>query len=318
MSRIERALERAQSLQASGKSAMEEGSKPSILERAAGVASERSRQNEVVQNNAPVVSPAAVSDIQPGKGAKHVAPPPNMFGTSTLVRQTPITDSSKIVAAQGLYSPASEEYRKLKEQLVKLTSTKGYKNTILVTSSTVGEGKSITSVNLAVSLAMEFDHTVLLIDADIRRPTCHTYFNCGVTPGLAECLLDGVEMKDALVPTGIGRLSFLPAGRPVDNPVEVLSSSLMRDFIAEIRHRYPDRYVIIDTAPVLPFAEARTLSRFVDGTLLVVRERAVSVNDVQETLQALNGSKILGIVYNGAAKTSSHGSYYAYSYGHQM
>lgn len=313
MSRIERALEKAQSLQA-GATVVEEEAKTSILERATSVASERNSQSGQVGVQRSSVVPAQPSD----RGARHVAPRLHVSGASTLVRQTPVTDSSKIVAAQGLYSPASEEYRKLKEQLVKLTNSKGFQNTILVTSSTVGEGKSVTSVNLAVSLAMEFDHTVLLIDADIRRPTCHTYFNCGVAPGLAECLLDGIELKDALVSTGIGRLSFLPAGRPVDNPVEVLNSSLMRDFLAEIKHRYPDRYIIIDTAPVLPFAEARVLSRFVDGTLLVVRERSVSVSDVQETLQALNGSNILGIVYNGAAKTSSHGSYYAYNYGHQM
>ncbi|UZP67544.1 XrtA-associated tyrosine autokinase [Desulfovibrio mangrovi] len=317
MSRIERALERAESLQA-GKTAAEGEEKPSILERAAGAASERNRTPEPMQGDSDVATPASAG-AAPGRVAKHVAPRLKLSGKSTLVRQTPEIDTSKIVAAQGLYSPASEEYRKLKEQLVKLTNSKGFQNTVLVTSATVGEGKSITAVNLAVSLAMEFDHTVLLIDADIRRPTCHNYFNTAVEPGLAECLLDGVEVKDALVATGIGRLSFLPAGRPVDNPVEVLNSSLMKDFLAEIKSRYPDRYVIIDTAPVLPFAEARVLSRFVDGTLLVVRERAVSVREVQETLQALSGANVLGIVYNGATKANSPGSYYyGYHYGHKI
>ena len=188
---------------------------------------------------------------------------------------------------------------------------------IMVTSSTVGEGKSLTAVNLAVSLAQEFDHTVLLIDADLRRPTCHTYFGQQSGPGLSDCVMEKLPLKDALIATGIGRLSFLPAGRGVPNPGELFNSAVMRDFLLEVKNRYPDRYIIIDTAPVLPFAETRVLSRIVDGTILVVREGAVAIRDVKDSFQALEGTNMLGLVYNGSSKATAPNGYYAYAYAYR-
>ena len=350
MSKIERALERAQSRQASSRSGKSDsdGEKLSILERATetannlqhdtqsvqqaagpisasvhqGVSSSTNSTNSAVATGATVAASSAevVSDGQNSSGKQVRAQVP----TDSSGSETPLTSqnmnvvlSSKVAAAQGLYSHASEEYRKLKEQVVKLTNQSGFQNMLMVTSSTMGEGKSVTSVNLAVSLAQEFDHTVLLIDADMRRPTCHTHFGLEGQPGLAECLLDNLPYKDAIVSTGIGRLSFMPAGRVLSNPGELFNSSLMRDFLVEVKNRYPDRYIILDTAPVLPFAETRVLSRIVDGTILVVREGTVAVKDVKQTFQALEGSKILGMVYNGSTKATAPSGYYAYAYAYR-
>ncbi|MBV5339600.1 MAG: tyrosine-protein kinase family protein [Deltaproteobacteria bacterium] len=213
-----------------------------------------------------------------------------------------ITLANKLlVTVNDPYTQAAEEYRKLKSVVVKLTKEGSFLNMLMVTSSVGGEGKSLTSLNLALSLAQEFDHTVLLVDADIRKPTIHSYLGIENSAGLTDCLLDGVDVKDALIRTGIGKLSFLPAGRSVPNPAEVFTSQRMRDFFLEMKNRYHDRYIIIDTPPVLPFAETRSLSAIVDGIVLVAKEGLVTLRNIEETMEYIKGAPMLGIVYNEAA-----------------
>lgn len=206
-----------------------------------------------------------------------------------------------LVTAIDPHTQAAEEYRKLKSVIVQLTKSESFMNMLMVTSSIGSEGKSVTAANLALSLAQEFDHTVLLVDADIRKPTLHTYLGTENTVGLTDCLLDGVNVRDALIHTGIGKLSFLSAGRAVPNPAEVFTSQRIRDFFLEMKNRYKDRYIIIDTPPVLPFAETRSLSTIVDGIVLVAKEGLVTLHNIEETMACLKGTTMLGIVYNEAA-----------------
>lgn len=216
-----------------------------------------------------------------------------------------------LVTVNDPHTPAAEEYSKLKSFIVKLTKEGPFLNMLMVTSSIGGEGKSLTSLNLALSLAQEFDHTVLLVDADIRKPTLHSYLGIDNSVGLTDCLLDGVDVKDALIRTGIGKLSFLPAGRSVPNPAEVFTSQRMRDFFLEMKNRYHDRYIIIDTPPVLPFAETRSLSTIVDGIVLVAKEGLVTLHNIEETMECIKGTPMLGIVYNEAV-TEFHRDHYHY------
>ena len=181
-----------------------------------------------------------------------------------------------LVSLNDIVSPAAEEFRKLKQNLVRLTKKKGFQNTIVITSGTVGEGKSVTSTNLAISLAQEFDHTVLLVDADLRKPSCHELLCMDQGYGLSDCLLEGTDVSKAIIRTGIGKLSFLPAGTPMANPGELLASQRMATVLREMKERYSDRFLIIDTPPVLPFAESRTLARLADMVVLVVREQRLS------------------------------------------
>jgi exopolysaccharide/PEP-CTERM locus tyrosine autokinase len=216
-----------------------------------------------------------------------------------------------MVVVNAPLSPMAEEYRKLKESVVKMTKRDRFDNLIVVTSATVGEGKSMTAVNLAACLAGEFDHTVLLIDADLRRPTVHKYLQLGSRKGLSDCLREGLDVGELLVKTDIGKLSVLPAGTPVANPVELFSSDIMRNLFREMKTRYSDRYIIIDTPPVLPFAETRSIARLADGVLLVVKEGQPSLGQIEEALDVLD-TKVLGIVYNGAQQQHRN-SYYYYS-----
>ena len=209
------------------------------------------------------------------------------------------------------HSPAAEEYRKLKSVLVKLTDGERFKNAVMVTSSVPGEGKSLTALNLAASLAQGLDHTVLLIDADLRRPSLHRYLEIEQGPGLADILSGKAEIPDTIVQTGLGKLSLIRSGSPVDNPVELFSSQKMRALVDELKNRYPDRYIIFDTPPLLPFAESRALANIVDGVLLVVMERLATQEDVVEAYEAVKGPALLGVVYNAAAE-NMHDERYAY------
>ncbi|ACH38787.1 protein tyrosine kinase, putative [Citrifermentans bemidjiense Bem] len=210
------------------------------------------------------------------------------------------------------HSPAAEEYRKLKSALVKMTTGDVFRNCLMVTSSIPSEGKSLTALNLALSLAQELDHTVLLVDADLRRPSVHRYLNVEQGVGLSELLTGEAQVGETIIPTGIGKLSIIRAGRAIENPAELFTSQRGKALLTELKLRYPDRYIILDTPPVLPFAEARSLAHLVDGVLFVVMERLVSQANLKDALESLKACPILGMVYNAAAVDDKDGRYSYY------
>lgn len=237
---------------------------------------------------------------------RHTAPLPE------TVADRITSDDPLLVTLNDPASPVAEEFRKLKAILVKMTSVKPFRNVLMVTSAIPNEGKSLTSLNLAISLAQEYDHTVLLLDADLRRPSLHRYLNIERNVGLADCLTRGVDLGEAIVPTGIGRLSVVTAGCTVPNPAELLASARMKSFVEEIKHRYTDRYVIFDTPPLLPFAETRSLAHLVDGVVFVVKEQTATKDNVRDAMEALKGTDLLGIVYNDTTITQNVERYYSY------
>jgi len=260
MSRIEKAMERATKLR-----------QESVLPR-------RNLISELTQ--------------KPEHRPNHIPPP------ASAVTEKIASDNPFLVNLNAPSSPIGEEFRKLKSELVKLTTGEVFNNTLLITSSVPNEGKSVTALNLAISLAQEYDHTVLLIDADFRRPSIHHYLGIKLQKGFSDCLLGEAEMGEIIIPTGIGRLSVITAGRQVPNPVELFASQKTEALIGEVKNRYHDRFIIFDSPPVLPFAEARTLAHLVDGVLFVVKEQLASQNNVKEGIDALKGCVILGMVYN--------------------
>ncbi len=220
----------------------------------------------------------------------------------------------KLVVLKTPTLPEAEEFRKLKEALLKtIQSKERFNNVILVSSAHKGEGKSLTTVNLAISLAQGYDHSVLIVDAEMRMPTCHRYLNITPEFGLSDYLKGDIVLSKALVPTGIGKLVLLPAGNSAQNPLELLSSNSMRRLMEEIRTRYHDRIIIIDSPPTLLFAETRALADFADVVVLVVREGQTSLEDIQECQKLLN-NKIFGIVYNATQYVQPYNNYYYSSY----
>ena len=212
------------------------------------------------------------------------------------------------------HSPVSEQYRKLKTNLVKQTKKDEFHNILMVTSTLPREGKSLTALNLAISLAQDFDHTVLLIDADLRSPSIHRYLEFEPTIGLSDCLKNGTDIGEAIIRTGIGKLSVIPAGKAMPNPLELISSRKMQDLIREMKHRYRDRYVIFDTPPLLPFAESRSLGHMMDGIVFVIKEGEASQENIREALDSVKGCRILGVVFNESSVCAEDNIYGDYSY----
>ncbi len=207
-----------------------------------------------------------------------------------------------------------EEYKKLKSVIVQMTDKEKFLNTLMFTSTMSGEGKTLTVLNLAISLAQELDHTVLVVDADLRQPSVHEYLGLKPQAGLVECLTQDVPLEDVLVKTGIGKLVILPAGSPVANPAELLSSKRMKEMVQELKKRYPDRYVLFDTTPVLSFAESFSLASFMDGIVFIVREGRAKSHQVKMALDSLKkNNNILGVVYNDSHFVSKKDNdYYSY------
>lgn len=193
-----------------------------------------------------------------------------------------------------------EEFNKLRSSIISLTRRETFLNTIMVTSTVSEEGKSMTALNLAISLAKEHDHTVLLVDSDLRRPAIHKYL--GLTPekGLVHCLRDELPIEEVLIKTGLGKLVILPAGDAISDPVDLLASQRMKKIVKELKERYPERYVIFDSPPAMPFADAGILATFIDAVLFVVREGRADRVDVEKTLKELKADTFLGVVYNDA------------------
>ena len=251
---------------------------------------------------APITAPDPIlREAQP----VHI-PPPLKCVEERITAENPL-----LVTLNDPLSPAAEEFRKLKSTLVNLTKEGNFKNTLLVTSAVPNEGKSITALNLAISLAQEINSTVLLVDADMRRPSIHRYLDIPNGQGVSDCLRGSVEVGQVILATGIGRLSVITAGSDVKNPVELVTSQKMQEFIEELKLRYVDRYVIIDAPPVLPFAETRTLGRLVDGVLFVIKERLASQRNIHDALDALSGCELIGAVYNDTA-IDLHDEHYSY------
>jgi exopolysaccharide/PEP-CTERM locus tyrosine autokinase len=217
-----------------------------------------------------------------------------------------------IVTVTQADSPIAEEYRRLKSLLIRETKA-DFLNSIMVTSSVEGEGKTLTAINLAITLAQEIDHSILLVDADLRNPMIHNYLGVSCKYGLSDYLAGNVSVSEILVKTGIGNLVLLPAGSTVSNPVELLASDKMRSLIKELKQRYMDRYVIIDTPPILAFAEAITIGSSVDGVIFVVKERGPQKKLVENALSQIKKLNILGIVLNHSDKTNLDEQYSYYN-----
>jgi|WetSurMetagenome_2_1015567.scaffolds.fasta_scaffold54134_2 protein-tyrosine kinase len=244
----------------------------------------------------------------------HTPPPPIDIGDIEVHIENPL-----LATLCDPHSPVSEEYRKLKSVVAKFARQDGFRNIIMVTSSVSSEGKSVTSLNLAITLAQEMDHTVLLVDADLRKPSIQEYLGMEPSKGMSDYLKGEASLSDLLIKTGIGRLTLLPAGTPLKNPVELFSSQKMREFIDEMKNRYHDRFIIIDTPPALMFAETRSLCALSDGVLFVIREGQATPENIVEAMKSLDSTKLIGAVYNDATMATLNGRehYYYYGYGRE-
>lgn len=232
----------------------------------------------------------------PGQlSSTHIAYPHTRSATAPL----PDLRERRVLAAYE-EGPLRNAYRTLRTQVMHRLRENGWK-LLGVTSPGKQEGKTLTAINLAISVAMDVTETVLLVEADLRDPSLHQVFGLEDSAGLADYLLDGVPVQDLLVHPGIDRLTLLPAGRRIPNSSEALTSPRMLALIEDLKARYPSRVIILDLPSVLGDADVLALCPHIDATLLVVEEGRTTVQDVERALELLKGATpIIGTVLNKA------------------
>ncbi len=223
--------------------------------------------------------------------------------TRSLAVPLPVLREHRVMAANK-YGPFIDAYKILRTQVMQRLRENGW-NVVGVTSPGHGEGKTVTAVNLAVSLAMDTTQTVLLVDSDLQDPTVHHVFGFKNCLGLADYLLDDQPVEDLLIHPGIGRFVLLPGGRALSNSTEILTSPKMLALVEELKHRYPSRVVVFDLPPLLHTADVLAFSPYTDALLMVVEEGKTTGDELQRALALIKGSRpVLGTVLNKAGRSA--------------
>jgi receptor protein-tyrosine kinase len=258
-----------------------------------------------------------------------VAPSPNQAPLSRDIRRSDGREQSRIeidlerLKARGFVTPdapksqIADEFRVIKRPIIhnaRRTAASAIRNgnLIMVTSALPGEGKTFTAVNLALSVAMELDTTVLLVDGDVAHPELPRVLGTPASPGLLELLTTNeLDVSDAIVRTNVDNLSILPAGAHHRRATELLASEQMAIVLHELGTRYPDRIVIFDSPPLLPTTEARALALHMGQIVMVVAADSTRQHAVNLALATIENCDIVLMMLNKADKTDV-GTYYGY------
>ncbi len=193
--------------------------------------------------------------------------------------------------------PEIDYYKVLRTQIQQRTKEKNL-NTVMVTSVNPGEGKTLTSINLAVTFARELNQTVLLVDCDLKQQTIYKRLGFSGEKGLIDYLVDNKPLKDLIIWPGIEKLTLLSGGRTIQDSSELLGSPRMAALVSEMKNRYADRYIFFDVPSVLVGADVIAFTSLVDSIILVVEAGITSINDVKKALELLPKEKFLGFVFN--------------------
>jgi exopolysaccharide/PEP-CTERM locus tyrosine autokinase len=232
------------------------------------------------------------------------------------------------MAAAGIITPGSprsqvaDEFRVIKRPLIANATGKGAApirngNLIMVTSAVPGEGKSFTAANLAMSIAMELDHTVLLVDADVARPSLPRMFGMTPAPGLLDVLVETTsDLGQVLLRTNVEKLSILQSGTQHPRATELLASDAMASLLEEMATRYSDRIVIFDSPPLLVTTEARVLASHMGQIVVVVQAERTLHSDVKQALAAIDSCPVKLMTLNKARSAAKEGYGYGYGYGY--
>jgi len=208
------------------------------------------------------------------------------------------------------FFPGAEQFRTLRSRLYRMRESQPLQ-TILITSAIPAEGKTVVSANLAYALVRQRGCRVLLIDADLRSPRVHILLGAPSAPGLAD-YLQGTATELEVTHRGSEEgLCFIPAGNHVTHPSELISSDRMKQFLDRVKPAFD--WIIIDSPPALPVADASVLGGLVDGVLFVVRANSTPSEVSQKACKELRDAHIIGVVLNSAEESGAYNSYYSNS-----
>jgi len=245
---------------------------------------------------------------------KEVKPPkewrPPVYSESTHVELNTETILNNRCVCIEPNSPEIDCYKVLRTKIQLLTRQKGW-NTVMITSPQPSEGKTLTSVNLALTFSKVYNQTVLLVDCDLRHQNIHKVLGLQSNLGLMNYLLKDQPLEELIIWPGVDKLTLISGGRTINNSSELLGSPQMKTLIHEMKSRYKDRYVIFDTSPVLIGDDAISLAHCIDGIVMVVQEGHTSMKDVKKALEMLPQEKFLGFVMN-RQKDALGNKYYGY------
>jgi len=195
-------------------------------------------------------------------------------------------------------SEFTDAYKILRTQVFQRLRENGW-NSLAVTSPGLNEGKTLTAINLAISLAMEVNYTVLLVDVDLRHPSVHSYFGIEAEYGLSDYLTADKPLSELLIhPEEIPGFVILPGGKPLANSAEMLNSPKMVRLVEELKARYSSRIILFDLPPLLGAADTLAFSPHVDAALLVIEEGKTKAEDVKRAMGLLQGTSVIGTVLN--------------------
>ena len=267
---------------------------------------------------APVVeAPAVQRDAAPAAEER----PAQKFSTRRVeLDLAHMRDLGMVTAAAGR-TRLLEDFRVIKRPLLQRAFAERApgarpNNLIMITSSLPGEGKTYCAINLAMSIAMELDHTVLLIDADVARPSVLRTLGLPAHRGLMDLLVDdSLDMADVMLRTNVDTLSILPAGTNTPRATELLASSTMTSLVHEIANRYPDRIVIFDSPPLLLTSESRVLASHMGQIVMMVEAQTTTQHAVKEALRQLEGYPNVNLIYNKTREFPGIEETYDYHYG---
>jgi receptor protein-tyrosine kinase len=215
----------------------------------------------------------------------------------------------------------AEQYRHIKRALIRNITGRSevpieHPRLIMMTSALSGDGKTFTSVNLALSLANEKDRTCLLVDGDVAKPHVDSLFGVQDEPGLLDALQDdSLDVESLILPTDVPGLSILPAGQRREGTTELLASERMHEILQRLEARDPRRVVLFDSPPILLSSEARILMSVMGQVVFVVRSGVTPKAAVLEALGQIDDSHFVGLILN-QSETQPSGGYYGYGYGY--
>jgi protein-tyrosine kinase len=260
----------------------------------------------------PVITERAhVGDRSAAATATALVDPPEVVIPAAPRPTVPAAIDPRLVAALAPQSLPAEQYRSLRTRVARAENGHPLR-AIIITSPNKGDGKSLTAANLALTMAQEYNQRVLLLDADLRRPSLHRLFGISDTPGLTDVLMGGASIDEALVTVPEHRLTILPAGIVPTQPAELLGSVSMRRTLDGLRTRF-DR-IIIDMPPASPLADVSVASGMVDGVLMIVRAGVTPKPAIERALSGLDAAKVLGLVLNDAGESTVGYAYAGYKY----
>jgi non-specific protein-tyrosine kinase len=244
-----------------------------------------------------VSEPAPKSKGQASESQRNIINP--KYQSTRVLRIDPDFLRMNKVVANCIENKMADHIKILRAQILQtMNDLQG--SVLLVTSAHEKEGKTLTAINLALSVAQELDRTVVLVDADLRKPSVHFYLGLDAPYGLSDYLTKKKPVSELFINPGIRKLTILPAGKPLANSSELLGGPKMETLVKEMKERYPERFVIFDSASLLSSADPLVLSQFVDGVLLVVESERTARRDLQRALELLKDRPIVGTLLNKA------------------